>query len=381
MIPAPVIFGLVFDMRCLVWRPTSCGDGACQEYDALTLRFWLFGLALVYKALGVLFAIALVVFWPCIQRRKEARRRALLAARQNSRASSRTHTTSSVQPNDPPQPQPQPPAGGLTIAAPTTHAQSSIARENLSQQMLAGADQSQGSAPAEPSAGGFSGNLIELTSFKPPASIAPGHMRSASDNTALVGVMAAASSPPHLVASASGAEFGSSSQSKLFPPSSAASHSTVASGAQSGQPAGDLRPFADDSGVSSAHPSSLNSSHSNTPFAAHDVPANKKAFGRHSSYGGGVTGFWHSLGKRLRPQRSTNSTSPGTSSRRSNQLKKMNDVTERGDAGGSNSTTSNADGRLTLAIETPSPSGLPSGRNGALMTAATGEFPADSASL
>lgn len=374
MIPAPVIFGQVFDMRCLVWRKTACGDGACQDYDALTLRFWLFGLALTYKALGVLCALSLIVFWPCIQRRKAERLRALLAARQNSRTSSRAHAGSSVQPNSD---QP-PPKGGHTHSAsgPTEHVQPSEHQPQSAasvQQQAASVDKSlQGSAAAnsstDPSAPGFSGNLIELSSFKPQVSLAPGHIRSASDNTPLVGLISAASSPPALLASASRDEFGSSSQSKLFPASSTATSTSIA---QSGRPGG-LLPFADDSGVSSAHPSSLNSSNSNAPFAAHGSPANaKKAITRNSSSygGGGVAGFFQSLGKRLRSQRP-----PDASSRRSHQLKRMHDVSERanGDASFSTNASPNVDGSLAVAIELPSssPSGHQSLSNGALPSAA-----------
>lgn len=347
-------------MRCLVRQKTGCSEGACLEYDAFTLRFWLFGLALAYKAIGVVCALTLILFWPCIQRRKVARLEALLAARQRSR----THTASThsaQQPisdqQSPPQPPPDGHSGtGLAALPQLPEREWELAADFSRQQAASDKSQQQASATAaagDPSDPNFSGNLIELAAFKPPLSLAPGHMRSASDNTALMSEITSASSPtPTLLASASGAEFGSSSQSKLFPPSSAATSTT--SKTQSGSQAG-LVPFtADDSGVSSKQPSSLNSSHSNTPFAAHDaIP--KKAISRNSSYGGGVTGFWHSLGKRLRSQRSSHSPDASSSSR-SHQLKRMHDVSERGDARGPDSPSPNAVARLGLTIKDPSPS-------------------------
>ena len=44
-LPGPLVLGGIFDLNCILWEETECGDrGACLEYNTLTLRYSLIGL-------------------------------------------------------------------------------------------------------------------------------------------------------------------------------------------------------------------------------------------------------------------------------------------------------------------------------------------------
>lgn len=67
-LPAPMIYGGVFDSLCLVWKRTCSGNGACLLYDVQDMRYKLIAINVGLLVLGLMFTCLTFVF----ARRKEA---------------------------------------------------------------------------------------------------------------------------------------------------------------------------------------------------------------------------------------------------------------------------------------------------------------------
>lgn len=54
-IPAPIVFGWIFDRFCLVWGRTCSSDGNCWMYDSKNLRIWFCGISAFFIGLSIIF--------------------------------------------------------------------------------------------------------------------------------------------------------------------------------------------------------------------------------------------------------------------------------------------------------------------------------------
>ena len=61
-IPAPLIFGAIFDASCILWQDTCGVGGSCFFYDKQNLAFYMFGVCIGYKCLALVF---MVCAWKC----------------------------------------------------------------------------------------------------------------------------------------------------------------------------------------------------------------------------------------------------------------------------------------------------------------------------
>ena len=55
LIPAPIYFGKIFDMQCILWSETCDGKGSCLEYNIEDLPFVFFGVSLALKCIAYVF--------------------------------------------------------------------------------------------------------------------------------------------------------------------------------------------------------------------------------------------------------------------------------------------------------------------------------------
>ena len=55
-VPAPVLFGVLFDSACMVWKSSCSGTGACLFYDIRKFRLLMHGVTLCFQVPSLLFA-------------------------------------------------------------------------------------------------------------------------------------------------------------------------------------------------------------------------------------------------------------------------------------------------------------------------------------
>ena len=62
-IPAPLIFGAVFDASCILWQDTCGVRGSCFFYDKQQLALYMFGVCVGYKCFALVFMICAWKFY------------------------------------------------------------------------------------------------------------------------------------------------------------------------------------------------------------------------------------------------------------------------------------------------------------------------------
>ncbi|KAI6649660.1 solute carrier organic anion transporter family member 4A1 [Oopsacas minuta] len=65
-LPGPIIVGTIFDLNCILWDETDCGNrGACLEYDSVSLKYSVVALVFVGTTLSSFFFFLAWIVWKC----------------------------------------------------------------------------------------------------------------------------------------------------------------------------------------------------------------------------------------------------------------------------------------------------------------------------
>ena len=63
-LPGPLVIGAIFDLNCILWEETECGDrGACLEYNTPTLRYSLVGVMSISLLASISFFFLAWITW------------------------------------------------------------------------------------------------------------------------------------------------------------------------------------------------------------------------------------------------------------------------------------------------------------------------------